>query len=155
MTVTLNQYDPMMVEGTFSAKVNISGGTATAIQNVNVRFPITVLAGSTATTSFAQHKIVVPGATGTPGGSSATTPVPVEGAAMWIAMEATGPGWKVAIESLASGFLAGFFGTSSDDAHLVATGAFVLDTRDDFLSLRYVNERWQVVAGNATIATTT
>lgn len=156
MTVTLNSYDKAVVAGTFAAVDAISGGTATAIQVADIRVSLTKLAGSTATTSFSQHKIVVPGPTGTPGGSSATTPIPVEGMEKWLHMEATGPGWKVVVEGIASGNLPGFLGSSTDSAVLsTPTGAFVMDTRDDFLYMRYVNERWWVLAGFATFATAT
>jgi len=156
MTVTLNSQDRAVFAGTFGAVDAISGGTATAIQSPNVGISITTLAGSTATTSFGQHKIVLTGASGAIGGSSATTIIPVEGMEKLICMLATGPGWKVAIESLATGFLDGFFTTSSDDqTHYTPTGAFVMTTRDHFLQLKYFNERWHVLAGQATIATTT
>jgi len=156
MTITLNSNDRAVVSGTFGAVDSISGGTATAIQMISVTTALTKLAGSTATTSFNQHKLVIAGSTGTPGGSSATTPIPVEGLEKWIHMEGTGPGWKVVVEGIASGNLPGFLGSSTDSAVLsTPTGAFVMDTRDDFLHMKYVNERWWVLAGFATFATST
>lgn len=140
MTVTLNSGDRKVPGGTYQSKEDLTQSTATARQSISVHHAITTLSGGTAT-GFDKDLYTL-----------ASTAV--EGMEKTICMLATGEA-KVVIGGLATIAVGGFFGTSSDDAHVSATGAFTLSVPGHYILCKKFNERWWVTSANCTFATAT
>ena len=149
MAVTINIGDRQTSAGTFGAVESLLSSTATARQVVSPVIPITQIAGSTATAGPNLNNLF------TLQGATATNP-PVEGMEKIIKMTSTGPTALLVVESLATGPLWNYLTTSSDDQRLTApTGAFVFNSKVSGLWLKFLDQQWQVLGGNATIATGT
>jgi hypothetical protein len=149
MTVLINSGDRQVKAGTFDAVENLTQSTATARQTISPHHAITTLSGGTAT-GFGVDVYTLRG-TGTATGAPA-----VEGVQKTIFMLATGEA-KVVIESLATTRISAFglvaSATVFDNAFVTATGAFVFTAPGQFLNCTFMNQKWYVMAGQATFAT--
>ena len=149
MAVTLSSGDRAVTAGTFGAVEDLLHSTSTARQRISPHFPVTTIAGGTATSGPNLNGLF------TLPGSTSTNP-PVEGMEKTIVMLATGPAEFIVVESLATGQSWGVFSTSSDDQRLLApTGAFVFTTVQHYLWLKFVNAQWRLLSGFASVGTGT
>lgn len=150
MTVTITGNTQIRRGGTFQSKEDLLQSTATVPQAISLTTDATTLAGGTATGFSVNIYTLAAGS---------------EGQWKSIFNLATGES-KVIVTNIATGQLTGIYGTSTGTAtgagtadiaacYVTATGAFVLSTADQFLFMRFQNNRWWIINGKATFATST
>lgn len=153
MAVSINSGDRQQKAGTFDAVQNLTQSTATARQIISAHTPITTLSGGTAT-GFGVDLYTVLG-TGT--ATDSISGPAVEGATKVVFMLATGEA-KVVFQSLATTRLPINFAASAtvfDNAYVSATGAFTFTALGQYVQARFINQKWYVLDGLATLATAT
>lgn len=154
MAVTITGGSQILPAGSSQAVDALSQSTATAEQVISVRKQITTLAGGTATgftinrytlpaANEGDTKIIVHLATGESyvrfGGATATANLMATGI-HYLSADTAGV-------ASATGVAGVFFGA--------ATGALVMNGAQDYLRVMYLNGAWNVLGGQATIATST
>jgi hypothetical protein len=151
MTVTISTTEPRAPETWQNVQV-LTQSTATAEQSISTYLPVTTLSGGTAT-GFARNRYVL--AAGR------------EGNEKTIVMLATGEAYVrfgAATTNLMATFGYHLFNTVTATTNLgtvvtalagAATGALVLNSVNDYVVAKYFNGGWSVMAGQATIATST
>lgn len=152
MAITITGGAQVRHEGTFDAVDTLTQSTATDEQSISLRTAVTTLSGGTAT-GFSINRYVL--AAGNEGDSKlivhlATGESYLRFGAATTNLMATGIHYLSADTAgiaTATGAAGAFFGA--------ATGALVMNGAQDYIRCQFFNGAWNVLGGQATIATST